>query len=109
MKTTLRQRLLTSTLLLGCAGIAAPAYAQDTDSNPPVSAETQDVEADGAIIVTGSRIQRRDLTSSSPVAVVGDEEFTLSGSVNVEQVINTLPQVVPGATSFSNNPGGGVA
>ncbi|WP_123321798.1 TonB-dependent receptor domain-containing protein [Tsuneonella troitsensis] len=109
MKTTLRQRLLTSTLLLGCAGIAAPAYAQDTDSNPPVSAETQDVEADGAIVVTGSRITRRDLTSSSPVAVVGDEEFTLSGSVNVEQVINTLPQVVPGATSFSNNPGGGVA
>mgnify|MGYP001806421341 CR=1 FL=1 len=109
MKTTLRQRLLTSTLLLGCAGIAAPAYAQDTDSNPPISAETQDVETDGAIVVTGSRITRRDLTSSSPVAVVGDEEFTLSGSVNVEQVINTLPQVVPGATSFSNNPGGGVA
>jgi iron complex outermembrane receptor protein len=107
MKTTLRQRLLTSTLLLGCAGIAAPAFAQDT--NPPVSTETQDVEDDGAIVVTGSRIQRTDLTSSSPVAVVGDEEFTLSGSVNVEQVINTLPQVVPGATSFSNNPGGGVA
>ena len=41
--------------------------------------------------------------------MVADEEFTLSGSVNVEQVINTLPQVVPGATSFSNNPGGGVA
>jgi outer membrane receptor protein involved in Fe transport len=109
MNMTLRQRLLTSTLLLGCAGIAAPAFAQDTTSNPPVSTETQEVEDDGAIVVTGSRIQRTDLTSSSPVAVVADEEFTLSGSVNVEQVINTLPQVVPGATSFSNNPGGGVA
>ena len=109
MKMTVRQRLLTSTLLLGCAGLAMPAYAQDTDAGSPVSSETQDVEEDGAIIVTGSRIARRDLVSSSPVAVVGDEEFTLSGSVNVEQVINTLPQVVPGATSFSNNPGGGVA
>ena len=41
--------------------------------------------------------------------MVQDEEFSLSGAVNVEQVINTLPQVIPGTTSFSNNPGGGVA
>ena len=109
MKTTLRQRLLTSTLLLSCAGIAAPAYAQDTTPDSPVGVETQEVEDNGAIVVTGSRIARRDLVSSSPVAVIADEEFTLSGAVNVEQVINTLPQVVPGATSFSNNPGGGVA
>lgn len=108
MKTTLRQRLLTSTLLLS-AGMAAPAFAQDTTADSPVGVETQEVEDSGAIVVTGSRIQRTDLTSSSPVAVVADEEFTLSGAVNVEQVINTLPQVVPGATSFSNNPGGGVA
>ncbi|WP_240782112.1 TonB-dependent receptor domain-containing protein [Qipengyuania sediminis] len=104
---------MSSTLLLGCAGFAAPAYAQDDTPESPVGIEAQsgstDDNADGAIIVTGSRIARRDLVSSSPVAVVSDEEFTLSGSVNVEQVINTLPQVVPGATSFSNNPGGGVA
>ncbi len=117
MKTTLRQRLLTSTLLIGFAGVATPAYAQDdTQDSPPVQAEAdlaadaQDPNEGESIIVTGSRIaQRRDLTSTSPVAVVQDEEFTLSGAVNVEQVINTLPQVIPGATSFSNNPGGGVA
>lgn len=110
MKMTVRQRLLTSTLLLGCAGLASPVFAQETTTaNPPVSSETQDVGEGGTIIVTGSRIARRDLTSSSPVAVVADEEFTLSGAVNVEQVVNTLPQVVPGATAFSNNPGGGVA
>lgn len=27
--------------------------------------------------------------------------------MNVEQVINTLPQVLPGLTGFSNNPGNG--
>jgi len=118
MKTTFRQRLLTSTLLIGAASFATPAFAQpqdETDDQPPVQAEADFATdaadpADGeAIIVTGSRIARRDLTSSSPMAVVQDEEFTLSGAVNVEQVINTLPQVIPGATSFSNNPGGGVA
>ena len=116
MKTTLRQRLLTSTLLIGFAGVATPAYAQDdTQDSPSVQAEAdlatdaQDPAEGESIIVTGTRIARRDLSSTSPVAVVQDEEFTLSGAVNVEQVINTLPQVIPGATSFSNNPGGGVA
>ena len=103
MKTTFRQRLLTSTLLLGMARRRhAPAFAQDNAAN-------QTAGNDEAIVVTGSRIARRDLTSTSPLAVVQDEEFRLSGAVNVEQVINTLPQVVPGATAFSNNPGGGVA
>lgn len=116
MQSSLRQRLLTSTLLVGVAAFAAPAYAQpqdETTDSPPVQA-TPDPTADAqdqepGIVVTGSRIARPDLSSTSPLAVVQDEEFTLSGAVNVEQVINTLPQVIPGSTSFSNNPGGGVA
>ncbi len=52
-------------------------------------------------------IRRRDLDSTSPLTVVQDEEFQLSGATNVEQVINTLPQVLPGVTGFSNNPGNG--
>jgi iron complex outermembrane recepter protein len=100
------------------AGIASPAMAQQTAAEPPVQAVPDPTagQADpgapregGAIIVTGSRIARRDLTSTSPLAVVQDEEFRLSGAVNVEQVINTLPQVIPGTTAFSNNPGGGFA
>lgn len=89
-------------LVLALASISTPAFAQSADAEASA-------ESDSDIIVTGSRIQRRDLDTSSPIAVVTNEEFTLSGSVNVESVINTLPQVVPGATSFSNNPGGGVA
>lgn len=124
MNSTLRSRLLASTLLIGAATLATPAWAQsqDTSAEPPVTseadpdagsqdpgAEGQEGEAEGEIIVTGSRIPRRDLTSTSPLAVVQDEEFQLSGSANAEQVINTLPQVAPTTTAFSNNPGGGVA
>jgi outer membrane receptor protein involved in Fe transport len=105
---------MTSTLLIGALGIAAPAWAQPADEDSQENAagvNQDDDEGEGSqsITVTGSRIQRRDLTSTSPLAVVQDEEFKLSGTVNVEQVINTLPQVIPGATAFSNNPGGGVA
>lgn len=77
-----------------------------------VPAYAQEAQADGAgevIVVTGSRIQRRDIETAAPITVVGQEEFKLSGAVNVEQVVNTLPQVIPGTTAFSNNPGGGVA
>ncbi|WP_166041846.1 TonB-dependent receptor [Sphingosinicella sp. YJ22] len=113
MASNLRLRLLTSTFAVGAALAAVPAYAQDDQPESPVQTSqdpTAGQQDDDLVVVTGSRIaSRRDLTSTSPLAVVQDEEFTLSGSVNVEQVINTLPQVIPGATAFSNNPGGGVA
>ena len=109
----------TASFALGVALLAAPAWAQDTGQSAAGSqpqavtaqadgASTEDSSA-GEVVVTGSRIARRDLESAAPLAVVSSEEFKLSGAVNVEQVINTLPQVVPGSTAFSNNPGGGVA
>jgi iron complex outermembrane recepter protein len=102
-------------MVLGLALIASPAHAQDADSSDTTDQENAVQVANPAeqasegIVVTGSRIVRRDLESAAPVAVIQDEEFKLSGTVNVENVINTLPQVIPGTTSFSNNPGGGVA
>ncbi|MBX3560352.1 MAG: TonB-dependent receptor [Sphingomonas sp.] len=86
-----------------CLFAATPAFAQDDDGATTTAA---DDDAGQAIVITGSRIARRDLTSTSPLTVVSSEEFTLSGAVNVEQVLNTLPQVIPGQTAFSNNPGG---
>lgn len=98
-------------LFAATATLAAPAYAQiSTQPTPEDEVESQQQVGEGAtdaIVVTGSRIQRPDLTGTSPVAVVDAEEFELSGAVNVEQVINTLPQVLPGLTGFSNNPGNG--
>lgn len=102
-------------MVLGLALIASPAHAQDADSSDTTDQENAVQVANPAeqasegIVVTGSRIVRRDLESAAPTTVVQDEEFKLSGTVNVENVINTLPQVIPGSTSFSNNPGGGVA
>lgn len=104
VKTTLKKAALRSATCLSafavvCAGQVA--HAQDTAEAAATDGE--------AIVVTGSRIVRRNLDSAAPVAVVSSEEFKLSGAVNVESVINTLPQVIPGTTAFSNNPGGGVA
>ncbi|MDP5103875.1 MAG: TonB-dependent receptor [Erythrobacter sp.] len=96
--------LLAGTIMAG-AMIAAPAYAQDAET--VTTAETPANE--NFIVVTGSRIQQRNVETAAPVAVVGAEEFKLSGTVNVENVLNTLPQVIPGTTAFSNNPGTGAS
>ena len=127
-----RQRLMASTLLVGGLALPTQVFAQATPPEPPVNqtapvttqpdlnAGTADPGSSGQttgaivpapqdIIITGSRIPRPDLTSSSPLAVVKNEEFKLSGANNVESVINSLPQVAPSFTAFSNNPGGGVA
>lgn len=105
MKAILKKAALRSATCLTAAAVLAStnAYAQDGTNAP------DEADAGEAIVVTGSRIVRRNLDSAAPVAVVDSEEFALSGAVNVESVINNLPQVIPGTTSFSNNPGGGVA
>lgn len=56
------------------------------------------------VTVTGTRIKQRDFKSISPIATVGSKEISLTGTVNTEELINTLPQVIPGVTITSNNP-----
>jgi len=88
-----------SALLLGASlsmfSFASPAMAQD--------AATAEEEED-TIVVTGSRIRQRDFETASPIATVGAEEIALTGTLNVEELLNSLPQVVPGLTVTSNNP-----
>jgi iron complex outermembrane receptor protein len=69
----------------------------------------QDEEEIEQIIVTGSRIARPGVEEASPIAVVGADEIMLQGTQNIENVLNSMPQVVATTTSASNNPGGGVA
>lgn len=81
--------------ILATGALTTPAFAQD--------------DAVEEVIVTGSRIPRADLVANSPVAVVGAEEFTLTGQVTAERVLNTIPQIIPSFTNTSNNPGSGTA
>jgi len=89
--------------LLAGASVLAAATAMFTAA--PVSvAVAQEAEGDEAIVVTGTRIARRDAVAESPILTVGQEEMTNSGYVTVEQYLNTLPQVTANISSQSNNP-----
>lgn len=73
------------------------------------AAVSQAQEELSEITVTGSRIIRQDYEATSPIVTISAETFEQQGVVNAEQLVNTLPQVVPSFSSGNNNPGGGQA
>lgn len=61
------------------------------------------------IVVTGSRIKRRDFDSPSPITTIDRETISFSGQATLEEMLNQMPQVVPDFGRTSNNPGDGTA
>ena len=130
---TTRSRLLASSFLVGAALLAsAPAMAQSTDSTHgnvkttttqstgQASPSTREVPNAGGInapgdtgtsvgevIITGSRISRRDYVADSPIVSVGPKAIENTGAVTLDRLINQVPQFVPGLGGSNNNPGNG--
>src|SRR4051812_9660941 len=138
MKLQFRQRLLSSTLLIGVAALATPAFAQDTSPatppppTPPTDATPTNVQANpsgpiegqptparnaqgapvntgGDIIVTGTRIPQPNLTSAAPVTVVTNQDVKLTGTTRVEDLLNQLPSAASSQSSGLSNSATGTA
>lgn len=94
MKNTMKTKLLITTLLSAATfgAAATPSFAQ-TDE----------------IIVTGTRIKQKNAVATSPVTSVSSEDFAVRGTVNVEDLINELPQVFAGQGSNIGNGATGTA
>lgn len=78
----------------------APAYAQDDDSLDDAVVEE--------IVVTGTRIKNANLSSPSPVTVLGGEAISARGTTQIEDILTTLPQTVA-AVGDGDFAGSGVA
>lgn len=79
---------------------SVPAFAQDK-----LTGEDDAGAASGTseIVVTGSRIARRDFSASSPIVTLGSDAVSATGSVTLESALNQLPQFTPDSTAFSND------
>ena len=84
-----RSALVGSTAILAGMALAGSAYAQQAAGAAPAAQSTQEV------VVTGSRIARRDFTSNSPIVTVNSQAFQNTADVAVEAVLNKLPQFTP--------------
>jgi len=69
-----------------------PAFAQDAAATDALT----------EVVVTGSRIVRRDYNSDSPVVTVSSDALTNTSEVGVEQSLNKMPQFVPGQNQYSD-------
>jgi hypothetical protein len=59
-------------------------------------------EYDQPIVVTGSRIVRRDYDSDTPIVTLGQDFFESTGSVQVDEQLKELPQFTGGVGAVAN-------
>lgn len=53
------------------------------------------------VVVTGSRIVRRDYQANSPIQTIDKNQFESQSAVSVVETLNHLPQFVPAATQYT--------
>ncbi len=104
------------------AMVSAPALAQTTttdDTNIGQSPQEAAAKAataagetppaaqpGGDIVVTGTRIVRPNVTAAAPITSVTSADIRAQAAVNVEDVLNRLPQIAPDAQQTYNDSDG---
>jgi outer membrane receptor protein involved in Fe transport len=93
--------MFTKTIRFGRSRLSAAvavAVGSGAASALPHAAQAQQSAQDlEEIVVTGSRIQRRDFTSNSPIVTVEQESFEAQAGLNFEAYLNQLPNYNPAA------------
>jgi outer membrane receptor protein involved in Fe transport len=95
----------TAALSLAMAGSAfaqapvatAPAAAPAADSTKTTTIDT--------VVVTGSRIARRDYSSSSPIVTVNSQALMNQADLQIQNTLNKLPQFTPDQNLMGANSG----
>ncbi len=87
------------TMISGCLRLATLASAVAVALGTPASTYAQESQFE-EVVVTGSRIARRDFEASSPIMTVDAARFEESSTIAIESVVNQLPQFVPAASQF---------
>jgi len=92
-------RLLRASISLALLPLAAA---------PQFAAAQQDPPALEEIVVTGSRIARRDLDTSGPLSTFTRDELEVSGRLSLGEILREIPSVAgAGQTTQINNGGAG--
>ncbi|MGQ0558981.1 MAG: TonB-dependent receptor domain-containing protein [Sphingosinicella sp.] len=107
MMTRSKSSLLASTFFATSALLASPAWAQVEPVTEETDVATTEEESDAPIVVTGTIIQNPNLTSSSPVNAVSENELELQQANLAEEVLREVPGIVPSVGQASNNGNGG--
>jgi iron complex outermembrane receptor protein len=80
-----------------------PAVESSVPTSAPPAEQRRDLTEE--VVVTGSRIRRKDLTTPAPVTVVTREQFESSGRMTIGDYLQTMPEQ-GNAPNFQLNTGG---
>jgi iron complex outermembrane receptor protein len=69
-----------------------------------VHAQDSGTQKAQTIVVTGSRIVRRDFSAQSPIVTLNAQDLQTTSSVGLEQALDKLPQFVAGANQVTGAP-----
>ena len=105
--------------LIGVLTIASAGHAQDTTSAAAAQADTTAPSAQSApepapasgsgdIVVTGSRIARRDYVAESPIITQSQDALKTAGVPTIDAALTQLPQFQPGSGGYTNQSQGGL-
>lgn len=99
------RRILLSLAVSSCLAHVAGVLAADQQPAGPAAPESAEAAAPVVqeVVITGSRLRQPNLTSTSPIQVVGSREIQQMGTTDISTLINTLPQQFQNSTAdFSN-------
>ena len=92
-----KKYFLLSILTLSTVGMVN-AQSDEVDSSESVDDSVEE------IVITGSRIKRADnLSSATPMITLGEDQIELTGSINVYDILNELPQAGEGLSRGNTN------
>jgi outer membrane receptor protein involved in Fe transport len=81
--------------------IFIPGHTQETVAESAVDDSAVYLEE---IVVTGTRIKRRDFQTASPLTTVSRQDIEFTGQPTLEETLNQMPQVLPHIGRTGNNP-----
>ncbi len=87
-----RRLLLPIAVAAACTIPFGHASSQGARSNVDESADEAAIDE---IVVTGSRIKRRDFVTPSPLATLDQGDILISGQATIVEALNRMPQVLP--------------
>ena len=94
----MKLRFLSLIISLTSLTSMSSAFAEET----PASSSEAGAPIIEEVIVTGSLLPRGDFTSNAPITTVSSEQFEMTNTMNVESLINSMPQVIGGSDRSSN-------
>jgi iron complex outermembrane recepter protein len=95
-KNDVLRRAVRCALFANAAAIAAVplVHAAEAEGPPERASEATTAAPISEVVVTGSRVVEAGLTSVSPVTTVTAEQISQSGVTRIEDLLNTMPQVM---------------